>query len=93
MDTNITLPGATQIRQSSKVAGTQAVNRVRPDAGPAKQPVSEKQTEVAMVDKSGLEDAVEAINQQFQQMQRALQFTIDEDSGRTIITVMDQIEG
>lgn len=90
MDINLTLPGPTQIRQSSKVTSSEPVSRVNPDSDSGSQSGGEDQTESPAVVSAGLEDAVDAINYQFQQMQRALEFTIDESSGRTIITVMDR---
>lgn len=37
-----------------------------------------------------LEDVVRDLNQHIQQVQRELQFSVDKDSGRTVITVMDK---
>lgn len=41
------------------------------------------------VEQADLERAVSKLNDYVQNVQRALQFSVDEDSGRTIITVLD----
>jgi flagellar protein FlaG len=38
---------------------------------------------------SNIDDAVKALNDHVQQLRRELQFSVDEDSGRTIIKVLD----
>lgn len=47
-------------------------------------------TPIPPLDTQALESAVKDISEQAQSLQRALQFHIDENSGRTIITVIDK---
>ena len=72
-------------------AGVQAVqqpNPVQPLPDEGKNlPQEQKAAEVAQDD---LQDIVRDMNQQIQNIQRELQFGVDEDSGRTVITVMDK---
>jgi flagellar protein FlaG len=51
-------------------------------------PVTEE-TPLLPVEQEKVEQAVEDINDHFQSMGRDLSFYVDEDSGRTIITVID----
>jgi flagellar protein FlaG len=39
---------------------------------------------------SNIEDAVQALNDHVQQLRRELQFSVDKNSGRTVITVLDK---
>lgn len=45
---------------------------------------------VRKVDPRELEAAVSALNEHAQQLQRALQFSVDDQSGRTVIKVVDR---
>ncbi|MEM7540488.1 MAG: flagellar protein FlaG [Pseudomonadota bacterium] len=42
------------------------------------------------VDQAALSEAVEKVKNSVRNVQRALEFSVDEDSGRTIITVVDR---
>ena len=52
-----------------------------------KLPPETKNTEV---DSEALEDAVRDMNEHVQQANRELQFSVDKNSGRTVITVLDK---
>ena len=72
-------------------SGVQAVQQSRPlqqlpDDGKELPQKAEK----AELKSDDLEDVVRDLNQHIQQIQRELQFSVDKDSGRTVITVMDK---
>lgn len=72
-------------------SGVQAVQQSKPlqqlpDDGKALPQKAEK----AEMKSDDLEDVVRDLNQHIQQVQRELQFSVDKDSGRTVITVMDK---
>ncbi len=72
-------------------SGVQAVQQSRPlqqlpDDGKELPQKAEK----AEMKSEDLEDVVRDLNQHIQQIQRELQFSVDKDSGRTVITVMDK---
>ena len=48
------------------------------------------ETEKSESDSEALEDAARDMNQHVQQANRELQFSVDENSGRTVITVLDK---
>ncbi len=51
------------------------------------------EVEAAVIDPDALENAVQRIEKSAQNLQRSLQFSIDERSGRTVITVLDKASG
>jgi flagellar protein FlaG len=63
---------------------------VRQEAAALGQPVPAQETQDApQRPENGLSAVVENLNQHVQAVQRALHFTVDEDTGRTVITVTD----
>jgi len=74
----------------SKLTGVKKIEPVQttnslPDKG-KNLPFPEKNTKAS---KESIDDAVKKINENEQLIQRELQFTIDEDSGTTVIKVID----
>ena len=53
-------------------------------------PTSENASRIPALDAQAFESAVKDISEKVQNFQRSLQFHVDEDSGRTIITVIDK---
>jgi len=66
---------------------TQAYAAVRNTPAPEHSATPEP---VPAVDRETLHQAVEHLTRNAQSMQRALEFSVDETSGRTVITVMDK---
>lgn len=71
-------------------AGAEAVVVVAPEAA---RPAASAAPEAAAVETPELEAAVENIRDFVSDVRRELQFSVDEDSGRTIITVIDSDSG
>ncbi len=63
----------------------------RPEAAEARQAAQQQQpaSEQQPVDPRELQEAVSKLNEHAQSLQRSLEFGIDDDSGRSIITVID----
>jgi flagellar protein FlaG len=81
-----------QSQGSAKPQPEQRQEVVTASTLPAEQAKSTSETEEAPllpVEQEQVEQAVEDINDHFQSMGRDLSFYVDEDSGRTIITVID----
>jgi flagellar protein FlaG len=87
MDTSITLRS---LAQSGQTTATPVVGASVKQAVDQPRDVESERREASNVAKQDLADAVESINQRFQMTQRALKFSIDETSGRTVITVTDR---
>lgn len=68
----------------NKVEATPAIKSL-PDGG-KDLPFNGNQSQAS---KDDVDEAVEKINQHVQTVQRDLQFTVDEDSGKTVIKVID----
>jgi flagellar protein FlaG len=77
-------------------SGVQAVQQSRPlqqlpgDGKELPQKELPQKAEKAEMKFDDLKDVVRDLNQHIQQVQRELQFSVDKDSGRTVITVMDK---
>ena len=69
----------------SRAGGQQVVEQITPPTGTTPEPVE--------IEAPELRAAVETVRNFVADMQRDLQFTVDEDSGRTIITVIDSESG
>lgn len=66
----------------------------RSEPPPAEEPMAVvpregRRSSAEVVDMAELDQVVESINSYLQSTQRALEFSVDEASGRTVITVMD----
>jgi len=75
---------------TSKLTGVRKVEPVQitnslPENG-KELPFQEKESHAS---KESIDNAVKEINEHVQLIQRELQFTVDEDSGRTVIKVLD----
>ena len=72
-------------------SGVQAVQPSRPlQQLPGDGKALPQKAEKAEMKSDDLENVVRDLNQHIQQLQRELQFSVDKDSGRTVITVMDK---
>lgn len=72
-------------------SGVQAVQQSRPlQQLPGDGKTLPQKAENTEMKSDDLEDVVRDLNQHIQQVQRELQFSVDKDSGRTVITVMDK---
>jgi len=72
-------------------SGVQAVQQSRPlQQLPGDGKALPQKAEKAGMKPDDLEDVVRDLNQHILQVQRELQFSVDKDSGRTVITVMDR---
>ncbi|MDH3589038.1 MAG: flagellar protein FlaG [Gammaproteobacteria bacterium] len=69
----------------SRAGGQQVAEQITPPASTTPEPVETKAPE--------LQAAVDTVRNFVADMQRDLQFKVDEDSGRTIITVIDSESG
>lgn len=78
---------------SSSSAGKVSTDRVDASvAQPAKQQASES-VETTASEPKGLQEAVSQINEYVQDVKRDLSFSMDDKSGRTVITVTDSESG
>ncbi len=59
------------------------------EAVPDKEVPAVKEERIAMVDSKDLEDAIESVNEHMRNLQRDIQFSVDDDSGRTIVKIID----
>ena len=97
MQTDIKVNVTTDVSRSAssvKAKGIEAGRQGQEVAGgsqnPGKSvPPSEQAAEAAKVGKEDLREAVERLSDYVQNVQRNLQFSVDETSGRTIIKVID----
>jgi len=72
-------------------SGVQAVQQSRPlQQLPGDGKELPQKAEKAEMKSGDLEDVVRDLNRHILQVQRELQFSVDKDSGRTVITVMDK---
>ena len=72
-------------------SGVQAVQPSRPlQQLPGDGKELPQKAETVEMNTDDLEDVVRDLNQHILQIQRELQFSVDKDSGRTVITVMDK---
>ena len=77
--------------RQSHGSGVQAVQQSRPlQQLPGDGKELPQKAEKAEMQSDDLEDVVRDLNEHIQQIQRELQFSVDKDSGRTVITVMDK---
>ena len=84
---------ASEPRRDPDPVAPDATSRTESSAATAARPVKPEAVLGAAVpelDSEALESAVKTISEAVQVRQRTLQFTVDEDSGRTIITVIDK---
>lgn len=87
----------TNISQPPGSGTTPRVNEVSqarnlPERGnglPAKPAISGQDSGIQAEDNKQLDDAIKNLNKQVQMVQRELEFSVDKDSGRTVIKVMD----
>lgn len=75
-------------QRSSAAAYSTTAEATAPQS--AQEPVRDAQSAVPPVDAKMLEKAVKDLSQGVQNLQRSLQFSIDESSGRTVIKVVDK---
>jgi flagellar protein FlaG len=74
---------------TSQAKGPEKVQPVSPAKPLQELPDSGKELPAKDQDVKQIDDAVNDINNHFQASHRELQFAVDEDSGRTVIKVMD----
>lgn len=77
-----------RVRESSRAESAGAVIA----SAPGKQAVSDRQPTEA-VDEKSLGKAVEQLNEFTQSVQRKLEFSVDEESGKTVVKVIDKESG
>ncbi len=78
---------------AGRVVRTEAITNpaaTSPAPGTQSTAGGEQTAPVPAVQAAELESAVSQISERAQNMQRALQFSVDEDSGETVITVIDR---
>jgi flagellar protein FlaG len=85
MDSRRMVPAASA-HQSGSASGQAAVTATFSQAGKG---VEGKQGSQAAVDSSSLDDAVRELNSHIQNVQRNLQFDLDDESGHTVVRVLD----
>ena len=73
-----------QIQELRPIVGAKAASTTNTSA-----PVAAKANAPAAIDEQSLEGMVEDLNDRAQIVQRRLQFNIDEESGKTVIKVID----
>lgn len=76
---------------TSQARGPEKVQPVNPAKPVQELPDSGKELPPKNHDPNEIDDAVKDINNHFQASHRELQFAVDEDSGRTVITVVDRV--
>lgn len=74
---------------TSQTRGPEKVHPVSPAKPPQKLPGNGNALPPENHDAKEIDDAVKDINSHFQTAHRELQFAVDDDSGRTVIKVMD----
>lgn len=84
----VALEGRPPTKASSVVADVKAVAEKIATVVPAETASTVKRDEVTL--RESLQSAVAQINEHMQNVERSLQFTIDEDSGRDVVTVLDK---
>jgi len=82
-----TSPGAVS---DTRAARDPAPVRSPTERAPAAGSTTDLSVEIPPIDAESLESAVQEIAADVQNRQRSLQFSVDESSGRTIITVIDR---
>lgn len=79
------------ILDDARRSSAPALPRQLTPIAPSKAPVQAREPEIPAIDAESLESAVQDMAASVQHRQRALQFSVDESSGRTVITVLDKI--
>lgn len=74
---------------ATRTRGPEKVHPVNAAKPPQELPGDGKALPQQQHDAKEIDDAVQEINDHFQASHRELQFAVDKDSGRTVITVMD----
>jgi len=74
---------------TSQTHGPEKVHPVNPAKPLQKLPVDGKELPSENHEVKEIDDALKEINNHFQSIHREIQFAVDEDSGRTVIKVMD----
>jgi flagellar protein FlaG len=80
---------ATELRRSSPVSRQEPVQAKHKPGAPQVAEESRPQETVREVNSEQLQETVREMNQKVQSLRRNLQFSIDEQSGRTVIKVID----
>ncbi len=84
----VALEGRASTKASSVVSSVNVVADKVATTAPAETASTVKRDEVSQSD--SLQSAVAQINEYMQNVERSLQFTIDEDSGKDVVTVLDK---
>ncbi len=79
---------ATELRRSSPVSRQESV-QAKPKGTPNAVQEQQQREAVREVNSEKLQETVREMNQKVQNLRRNLQFSIDEQSGRTVIKVID----
>jgi flagellar protein FlaG len=80
---------ATELRRSSPVTRKDSVQaKQKPDTSQAVEELRQQEA-ARKVDSEKLQETVREMNQKVQNLRRNLQFSIDDQSGRTVIKVID----
>tara|TARA_R110002050_G_scaffold268113_1_gene409989 strand:- start:38847 stop:39242 length:396 start_codon:yes stop_codon:yes gene_type:complete len=86
---SVALEGRTPTRASSTVATSIVVTeKAGTTAASAETKTTGKRDDISQ--RESLQSAVAQINEHMQNVERSLQFTIDEDSGKDVVTVLDK---
>ncbi len=83
----------TAVKNSAPVARPADLARTVPESGGEVLPAEGKNKPTRAVDVAEISQAVTRINKIIQNIQRDLSFNLDEDSGRTVIRVVDSESG
>lgn len=84
----VALEGRAPTKASSVVAAVNMVAEKVATVAPAETALTVKPEEVSL--RESLQTAVAQLNDYMQNVERSLQFTIDEDSGKDVVTVWDK---
>jgi flagellar protein FlaG len=84
----VALEGRAPTKASSVVAAVKMVAEKVATVAPAETALTVKPEEVSL--RESLQTAVAQLNDYMQNVERSLQFTIDEDSGKDVVTVLDK---
>ena len=84
----VALEGLTPTKASSVVAAVNVVAEQVATIVPAETALTVKRDGVSL--RESLQSAVAQLNDYMQNVERSLQFTIDEDSGKDVVTVLDK---
>jgi len=84
----VALEGRAPTKASSVVATINVEAEKSPTVVPTETALTVKREEVSL--RESLQTAVAQLNDYMQNVERSLQFTIDEDSGKDVVTVLDK---